>query len=70
MLLESNLCCPECGFCYQETMLENLVQTFYRCPQCRVQIKAKKGECCVFCSYADTACPNAQLIGSACCGRD
>ena len=70
MLFKSELTCPKCNFLYQEVMLENVCQTYYRCPHCRAQIKAKEGECCVFCSYGDTPCPNAQFVGSSCCGRD
>jgi len=70
MLFKSELKCPECSFLYEEVMLENTCQTYYRCPDCQQQIKAKSDECCVFCSYGDVPCPQAQLVGSACCGRD
>ena len=70
MILESIITCPECGFKKMEIMLENTSQTFYRCTHCKQQVKAKEGDCCVFCSYADYPCPQAQFVGSSCCGRD
>jgi len=69
-IFESIIRCPECGFEKKEVMLENTCQTFYRCSHCKEQVKAKEGDCCVFCSYGDTPCPNAQFVGSSCCGRD
>jgi DNA-directed RNA polymerase subunit RPC12/RpoP len=70
MILESTITCPECGTKKLEQMPENTCQAFYRCSHCKKQIKAREGDCCVYCCYADTPCPQAQFIGSACCARD
>ena len=70
MILTATITCPLCGFQKKEEMPENTCVYFYRCSHCHQQFKAKKDDCCVFCSYADTPCPHAQLIGSACCARD
>jgi len=70
MITTSTITCPNCGFKKEDNMPENTCVYFYRCPECNTQSKAKDGDCCVYCSYADYPCPNAQLIGSACCARD
>jgi hypothetical protein len=38
-------------------MPENACQFFYVCRGCEATLKPKRGDCCVFCSYADTVCP-------------
>jgi hypothetical protein len=44
-------------------------QYFYDCKGCGALLKAKPGDCCVFCSYGDVACPPVQEgVGKACCG--
>lgn len=70
MILESVLTCPECGFKKEEEMPENACQFFYKCTNCKTVIKAKKGDCCVYCSYGDTPCPPAQISGASCCSGD
>lgn len=40
-------------------------QYFYDCPCCGAVLKAKPGECCVFCSVGDTPCPPKQLGAAA-----
>jgi len=70
MILESILTCPKCNFKVKVEMPENTCQFSYRCPSCESVIKTQKGGCCVYCSYGDYPCPQAQVIGSSCCGRD
>lgn len=41
-------------------MPENACQRFYLCTGCGETLKPKPGDCCVFCSYADTPCPPKQ----------
>jgi len=41
-------------------MPENACQYFYTCTSCGVTLKPLQGDCCVFCSYGDTACPPKQ----------
>ena len=60
MQLTSTLTCPECGRVCVETMPTDACQYFYDCPQCAAVLKPLKGDCCVFCSYADVPCPPIQ----------
>jgi hypothetical protein len=39
-------------------------QFFYDCVRCNAVIRPKPGDCCVFCSYADTRCPDKQRAGA------
>ncbi|WP_323373300.1 GDCCVxC domain-containing (seleno)protein [Sneathiella aquimaris] len=41
-------------------------QWFYDCKGCQSLLKPKAGDCCVFCSYGDVACPPIQQ-GKDCC---
>ena len=71
--LRSTLTCPVCGVRTTETMPTDACQYFYDCPACGVVLKPKAGDCCVFCSYADVACPPIQEARgdgerAACCG--
>ncbi len=58
--VRSTIVCPACGHRESEIMPEDACQYFYKCKGCRVVLKPKKGDCCVFCSYADVKCPTAQ----------
>ena len=58
--MEATITCPLCGKQATETMPENACQHFYRCTGCGEMLKPKDGDCCVFCSYADTVCPSKQ----------
>lgn len=58
--LQSTITCPKCGNRVTETMPENSCQYFWKCPSCNIVLKPKEGDCCVFCSYADTKCPSKQ----------
>lgn len=63
----ATITCPECGHAERERMPINACQYFYDCKGCGVVLKPHKGDCCVFCSYADAKCPPIQT-GGACCG--
>ena len=66
----STLTCPQCGHHETETMPTNACQYFYDCKGCGALLKPKAGDCCVFCSYGDVACPPIQVagdVGEACC---
>jgi hypothetical protein len=52
--------CPACGTQAFETMPTNACQYFYTCTGCGEVLTPKTGDCCVFCSYADTKCPSKQ----------
>lgn len=56
----ATLTCPKCNTIQTAKMPTNACQYFYVCQKCGERIKAKKGACCVFCSYADTKCPPKQ----------
>jgi len=58
--LEAVITCPECGHRASEVMPTNACQHFYRCKGCGALLKPLTGDCCVFCSYADTLCPPKQ----------
>lgn len=58
--LQSTLTCPECGGESIETMPTDACQYFYDCKLCGVVLRPLKGDCCVFCSYGDVACPPVQ----------
>jgi hypothetical protein len=60
---EAKITCPECGFTTPETMPDNACVHFYKCANCGKILKPKVGDCCVFCSYADTKCPSEQIKG-------
>jgi hypothetical protein len=61
VVTEATITCPLCGTLARGAMPENACQFFYACTGCGEMLKPKAGDCCVFCSYADTACPPKQL---------
>ena len=60
MKTKAVLICPKCGSKQKVTMPTNACQYFYECQMCGEKLKPKDGNCCVFCSYADTKCPPKQ----------
>lgn len=56
----SLLTCPECGHAEKLSMPADYCQFFHECAGCGAVLKAKKGTCCVFCSYGDAPCPSVQ----------
>ena len=75
--LQSTLTCPKCGGQSTEMMPTEACQFFYDCRHCGEVLRPLKGDCCVFCSYADVPCPPIQEAnasgkaascgGPACC---
>ena len=53
--------CPECKGTTPETMPVNQCVHMYECPHCGAILQARRGQCCVFCSYADVLCPSCQV---------
>jgi hypothetical protein len=53
----ATITCPQCGAVAVETMPVDACQYFYRCTGCDLLMKPLPGDCCVFCSYSDSACP-------------
>jgi hypothetical protein len=66
VILQSVITCPKCGHRAEETMPTNACLFFYDCSECGARLKAKPGDCCVFCSYGSVPCPPVQT-GSLCC---
>lgn len=64
--LFSTLTCPECGHAEKEEMPTEACQFFYDCKSCGALLRPLEGDCCVFCSYGDIACPPIQE-GKHCC---
>ena len=64
--LLSTITCPECGHQKEEKMPEDACQFFYECESCHKVLKAKPGDCCVFCSYGSVPCPPVQREKSCC----
>ena len=61
MIIETILTCPNCGVQQKATMPTDACQHYYKCQKCGKMLKPKEGDCCVFCSYADTKCPPKQI---------
>jgi hypothetical protein len=57
MELSAIITCPHCGHRATEAMPVDCCVFFYECTVCRNLLKPKAGDCCVFCSYGDKACP-------------
>jgi len=66
VVLESTITCPKCEHQKEETMPTNACQYFYECESCKEILKPKQGDCCVFCSYGNVACPPIQLNQDCC----
>jgi len=56
----ATLICPFCSSHQTENIPDNACMPFYKCKNCGKVIRAKKGDCCVFCSYSNTVCPLKQ----------
>jgi hypothetical protein len=60
IITKTKITCPGCGFSKEETMPLNACVFFYECESCKMILKPKAGDCCVFCSYGDVKCPPMQ----------
>ena len=69
-ILIATLTCPHCGQAQEVEMLEHACVAVHDCQHCGVRIKTKDGACCVYCSYADIPCPDAQLSAKSCCANE
>jgi len=61
----ATLRCPECGHEMIEKMPVNACIRRHECSACATLITPRPGDCCVFCSWGDVACPPVQL--GQCC---
>lgn len=66
IISESVITCPICGHKKKETMPTDSCQYFYKCENCKSILKAKQGDCCVFCSYGSVKCPSIQMNENCC----
>jgi len=64
------LTCPVCGQAQDVDMPEYGCVSFHDCADCKTRVQARKGECCVFCSYGDVPCPSVQISAKSCCSND
>jgi hypothetical protein len=60
VVTEATITCPACGHRKRETMPFDACLYLYACEACGEQLRPKPGDCCVFCSYADSVCPPQQ----------
>ncbi|CAN5166273.1 hypothetical protein BH09ACT13_BH09ACT13_12700 [soil metagenome] len=60
IVTEALITCPACGLSKVEPMPTDACQYFYRCEGCGELLRPLPGDCCVFCSYADSVCPPKQ----------
>jgi hypothetical protein len=58
--LQSTITCPACGHSAIETMPTDACQILYTCELCGLEMRPKKGDCCVYCSYGSIPCPPMQ----------
>ena len=58
IITSARLTCPQCGYVQEADMPTDACQFFYDCFNCKSVLRPKEGDCCVFCSYADTLCPS------------
>ena len=56
----ANLTCPECGHVQEMTMPTDSCLFFHECANCKTVLRPRKGDDCVFCSFADEDCPPKQ----------
>ncbi|WP_017734010.1 GDCCVxC domain-containing (seleno)protein [Nafulsella turpanensis] len=64
--LNSTLTCPFCSFKKEEAMPQDACQFFYECEACKMVLKPKEGDCCVYCSFGSVPCPPIQINKSCC----
>lgn len=67
MIQESTITCPACGTAQTETMPTDACLFFYECTSCRMLLRPKPGDCCVFCSFGTVPCPPVQANGKLSC---
>jgi hypothetical protein len=57
----SYITCSTNGHAWQEEIPTDACQFYYECKNCQAVLRLLDGDCCVFCSYADTLCPPKQM---------
>jgi len=70
MIEQTTLICPKCSHEETHRLHDNLSPFSYHCAQCKLKVKIAKGDCCIYCRFADIPCLKAQEVGSACCAGE
>ncbi len=52
--------CPHCGFKVTEKMPKNLKVKVFHCPGCNEYSQVDLSQCCIFCAFARSPCPQVQ----------
>ena len=68
IILQTIITCPNCGHGKEEIMPTDACRYFYECENCRVVLKPRQGDCCVYCSYGSVKCPPKQQDKKCCWG--
>ncbi|PLC01493.1 hypothetical protein CY658_31695 [Variovorax sp. RO1] len=63
---ESVLTCPHCGHAKREEMPVDACQFFYECENCKILLRPKSRDCCVFCSFGSAKSPPIQAQQDCC----
>jgi amino-acid N-acetyltransferase len=58
---DARLTCPACGAVSVEVMPTDVCVHVHECRGCGAVLRPRPGDCCVFCSYGDVACPSRQV---------
>lgn len=66
IILQAIIACPNCGHRKEEIMPTDACRYFYECENCRVILKPRQGDCCVYCSYGSVKCPPKQQDKKCC----
>ena len=61
VIRQSVVTCPRCGLETETEMPTDACVVVFECTSCRVVLRPKSGDCCIFCSFASVKCPPVQL---------
>ena len=64
--ITATITCPACGGTATEPMPVDACRYRYTCSHCGVSLRPRPGDCCVFCSYGNVACPPKQAERCSC----
>lgn len=60
MELSATITCPHCGTQRTMTMPIDYCLVVFDCDTCHAQLRPRRGDCCVFCTYGSLPCPSQQ----------
>ena len=63
---QSVITCPVCDHASEQIMPVDCCLYYFECPGCGDLLKARPGDCCVFCSYGTVPCPSVQAGAPGC----